>query len=243
MEADEVYSDLNDKISELKDKLSEFQGTIDYLNSTLNEQKSDSEKTRSDIDRLNDAINEIKAGASGAKEQDSQQSQGLLDITRKIEEANAASEKRYQEQQGLIGKLASQADDAVKMMVNFPDTAKAIANQAWQDGKKEILGIWDDAKKQILGSVSSLTTDLIKDAKSALKEEILGSFTDTLSEFKNAVKTEIEDGVKSLVQDEVKQEVTADQANQPAPLSDADLEARITAIVQQQLAAAKAAGA
>jgi uncharacterized coiled-coil protein SlyX len=242
MEADEVYSELNDKISDLKDKISEFQGTIDSLNSTLNEMKSASEKDRSDIDKLNDMVNEIKSAASGSKDQDSQQSQGLFDLTKKIEEANAAAEKRYQDQQGLIGKLAAQADDAAKMIVNFPDTAKAVANQAWQDGKKEILGIWDNAKKEILGSVSGLTTDLIKDAMSALKPEILSEFSDTLKDFRTAVKTEIEDGVKSLVQDEVKQAETDAQANQPAPLSDTDLEAKITTIVQQQMAA-KAAGA
>lgn len=243
MEADEVYSELNDKLTAVNDKCSEFQGTIDSLNSTLNELKSSNEKNRSDLDSLNDALNAIKSGAGSAKDQDAQQSRGLLDVTKRIEEANAAAEKRYQEQQGLIGKLAAQADDAAKMIVNFPDTAKASANQAWQDGKKEILGIWDDAKKEILGSLSGITTDLIKDAKSALKDEILGNFTDTLKDFKTAVKSEIEDGVKSLVQDEVKQAETEGKAGQPAPLSDADLEAKIASIVQQQMAAAKTAGA
>jgi uncharacterized coiled-coil protein SlyX len=243
MEADEVYSELNDKLSELKDKLSEFQGTIDSLNSTLTDLKSATDKNRSDLDRLNDAVSQLGSSASGSKDQDSQQSQGLLDLTKKIEEANAASEKRYQEQQGLVGKLAAQADDAAKMIVNFPDTAKAIANQAWQDGKKEILGVWDNTKKEILGSVSSLTTDLIKDAKSALKEEIVGNFDETLKDFKTSVKTDIEDGVKSLVTDEVTKAQADAQAAQPAPLSDADLDAKITAIVQQQIAAARAAGA
>jgi uncharacterized coiled-coil DUF342 family protein len=242
MEADEVYSELNDKISDLKDKNSEFQGTIDSLNSTLNDLKSSAEKTRSDLDSLNDAVSELKSRASGASTQDSQQSQGLLDITRKIEEANAAAEKRYQDQQGLIGKLAAQAEDAAKMAYNFPDTAKAIANQAWQDGKKEILGIWDDAKKDILGSISGITTDLIKDAKSALKDELLGNLTDALKDLKGAIKSEIEDGVKSLVLDDVKQAEADAKASQPTPLSDADLEAKIATIVQQQIAA-KAAGA
>ena len=60
---------------------------------------------------------------------------------------------------------------------------------------------------------------------SALKPEILSEFTGTLKEFRTAVKSEIEDGVKSMVQDEVKQAETDAQANEPAPLSDADLEA------------------
>ena len=60
---------------------------------------------------------------------------------------------------------------------------------------------------------------------SALKPEILSEFTGTLKEFRTAVKSEIEDGVKSMVQDEVKQAETDAQANEPAPLSDADLKA------------------
>ncbi len=205
--------------------------------------KSANDETKSNLEKLSDALNDLKSGSNGAKNQDSQQSQGLLDLTKKIEDANAAAEKRYQDQQGMLGKLAAQADDATKMMVNFPDTAKAIANQAWQDGKKEILGVWDDTKKQILGSVSSLTTDLIKDAKTALRDEILGTFTQTLSDFKTAVKTDIEDGVKSLVTDDVKKADDDNKASQPAPLSDSDLEAKITAIVQQQIAAVKTAEA
>ena len=69
------------RFPELKDKISEFQGTSDALNSTLEQLKSAGEKDRSDLDRLNDAVNEIKSSAGGAKDQDSQQSQGLLDVT------------------------------------------------------------------------------------------------------------------------------------------------------------------
>ena len=212
MEADEVYSQLNDKISELKDKIGEFQGTIDYLNSTLTQQKSAIDKTQSDIDRINSALNDLKSGASNSKPDNSQQ--GLDDLRKKIEDANAAAEKRYQDQQGLLGKLAAQADDAAKTLINFPDTAKAIATKAWEDGKKEILGIWESSKNDILNSLSSVTTGLIKEAKTSIKDEI-------------------KDELKSLIFDDVKEVETA----KPAPLTEQELEVKIKTIVQEALAA------
>ena len=57
------------------------------------------------------------------------------------------------------------------MLINFPDTAKAIANKAWEDGKKEILNIWESSKNDILNSVSSISTGLIKEAKTGIKCE------------------------------------------------------------------------
>lgn len=214
MEADEVYSELGDKISALGDKLGEFQGTIDSLQSSITEQKSALDKMQSDIEQINGALNDLKSGASSAKDDNSQQTLGLDDLRKKIEDANAAAEKRYADQQGLIGKLAAQAEDAAKMLVNFPDTAKAIANKAWEDGKKEILSTWEDSKKDILNSVSNITTGLIKDAKSGIKDEI-------------------KDELKSLILDDVK-DVEADaKSSQPAPLSDADLEEKIRTIVKE----------
>ncbi len=80
--------------------------------------------------------------------------------------------------------------------------------------------------------------------KAAVRDEILGTFTQTFSDFKAAIKTDIEDGVKSLVTDDVKKADDDNKASQPAPLVRfGSYEAKITAIVQQQIAAAKSAGA
>ena len=238
MEADEVYSELNEKLSGIGDKLSEFQGTIDSLQSSISEQKSLLDKTRSDIDQINSALNSMKSDVSSAKQDNSQQT-GLFDLQKKIEDANAAAEKRYADQQGLIYKLSAQAEDAAKMLVNFPDTAKAIANKAWEDGKKEILNGWEDSKKQLLGawedskkdilnSVSSLTTPLIKDA---------------INDARNSIKSEIKDELKSLILDDVKDVQTEAKSDQPAPLSDSDLEAKIRTIASQVAAEKQAATA
>ena len=214
MEADEVYSELGGKISDIGDKLSEFQGTIDSLQSSFTELKSALDKAQSDIGQINSALNDIKSGVSGSKDQDARQTQGLDDIRKQIEAANAAAEKKWADQQGLIGKLAAQADDAAKMLVNFPDTAKAIAAKAWEDGKKEILNTWEDSKKDILNSISGITTGLIKDAKSGIKDEI-------------------KDELKSIIFDDVK-DVQADaKSSQPPPLTDEELEAKIKTILAQ----------
>lgn len=217
MEADEVYSELGDKISALSDKLGEFQGTIDSLQSSISDQKTALEKIQSDMEQVNSAVNELKSGASGAKDDNTQQTQGLDDLRKKIEDANAAAEKRWADQQGMIGKLAAQAEDAAKMLVNFPDTAKAIASKAWEDGKKEILSTWEDSKKDIMNSISSITTGLIKDAKSGIKDEL-------------------KDELKSLIFDDVKDYETDQKSSQPQPLSDADLEAKVRSIVKDMQA-------
>jgi archaellum component FlaC len=213
MEADEVYSELSGKISELGDKLSEFQGTIDSLQSSISEQKGALEKIQADIEQIKSALNDIKSGAS-SKQDTSQQAQGLDDLRKKIEEANAAAEKKWNDQQGLIGKLAAQADDAAKTLINFPDTAKAIANKAWEDGKKEILNTWESSKNDIMNSLSTVTTGLIKEAKTGIKDEI-------------------KDELKSLILDDVKDVETEAKSSQPAPLSDEELEAKIKTIVKQ----------
>jgi chromosome segregation ATPase len=214
MEADEVYSELGEKISGITDKLSEFQGTIDSLQSTISDQKSALEKMQSSIDQINSALNDLKSGAGGSKDNDSQQKQGLDDLRKSIEAANAASEKKFADQQGLLGKLAAQADDAAKTLINFPDTAKAIANKAWEDGKKEILSTWETGKADIMNSLSSITTGLIKEAKTGIKDEI-------------------KDELKSLILDDVTQARTDAASTKPAPLTDEELEAKITTIVKQ----------
>jgi septal ring factor EnvC (AmiA/AmiB activator) len=144
-----VYSVFGEKISGITDKLSEFPGTIDSLQSSISDQKSALEKMQSSIDQINSALNDFEGQASGSKDDDSQQKQGLDDLRKSIEAANAAAEKKSANQQGLIGKLAAQADDAAKTLINFPDTTKAIANKAWEDGKKEILSTWETSESRI----------------------------------------------------------------------------------------------
>jgi chromosome segregation ATPase len=206
MEADEVFSDLSPKISDLSDKCNALQGTIDSLQSSLQEQKGTSDKIQDDIQQIKTAVSDLKAGGSTPSEQNSQQTQGVFDRLKSIEDANAAAQKKYEEQQGLITKLSAQADDAAKTIMNFPDTAKAIANKAWEDGKKEILNIWEDSKKQLMNSLSDLTTKAIKDAKQ-----------------------EITDGLQSLVLDDVKS--VEDQ--KPPALTDAALEQKIREVMQK----------
>ncbi|MDQ6699026.1 MAG: hypothetical protein M3Z36_02425, partial [Acidobacteriota bacterium] len=55
---------------------------------------------------------------------------------------------------------------------NIDTTTKNIVNKAWEDGKKEILGIGESSKQDIMNSLSSVTTGWIKDQKTALKDEI-----------------------------------------------------------------------
>jgi hypothetical protein len=92
-------------------------------------------------------------------------------------------------------------------LINFPDTAKAIANKAWEDGKKEILSTWETSKADIM-------TGLIKEAKTGIKDEI-------------------KDELKSLILDDVTQAQTDAASTQPKPLTDEELEAKITTIVNK----------
>ena len=210
MEADEVYSELGDKISGLTDKLSEFQSTIDSLQSSIRDQKTAIDKTQSDIDQINNTLNAMKSDAGNSKQDSAKQTQSLFDLQKKIEDANAAAEKKWADQQGVIYKLSAQAEDAAKMLVNFPDTAKAIANKAWEDGKKEILGTWESSKADIMNSLSSVTTGLIKDAKTGIKNEI-------------------KDELKSLILDDVKDVET--DAKSGAPMTDDELETKVRGIL------------
>ncbi|HET7489800.1 MAG TPA: hypothetical protein VFJ85_17870 [Acidimicrobiales bacterium] len=158
MEADEVYSELNDKIGDVQSKVDELQSTIGSLQSSIADQKSA-------IDQINSVIKDLKPP-------DNKPVDDLVTRLKAIEEANAAAEKRAQEQAGLVGKLAAQVDDAAKTIGNFPETAKAIATKAWEDGKKEILNIWEDSKKQLMSSLSDYTTKAIKDAKKEVYEDV-----------------------------------------------------------------------
>lgn len=119
-----------DKISTLDDKISGLRGQIDSLLSSSNDRKSAIIKAQSDIDQINSALNDSKSGVNSVKQGGTQHTQGLVDQMKKIEEANAASEKKWQEQQGLIGKLTSQAEAAGKMLANIETTTKNIVTKA-----------------------------------------------------------------------------------------------------------------
>ena len=159
MEADEVFSQLSDKISGTQDKLSEFQGTIDFLQSSIRDQKSASDKTQSDIDRINSALNDLKSGA-GTKQDNSQQDQALADLRKKIDDAVAADLKQQMDMQGTLSKLSAKLDDAAAAILKFPDVVGIVGKAV------------DDGKKEILNSVSNITTGLIKDAEKSIKESI-----------------------------------------------------------------------
>lgn len=228
MEADEVYSNLSDKISSLQSKLDDNSSRFDAVRSDLSDLKSyvssnsggsskiDSlasalDSLKSDVASLKDALNDLKSAGEGAK-QSSQQ--GLLDQMKRIEEANAASERKFQEQQGLIGKLGQQAEEAGKMLVNFPETATAIAKKAmddgkreilnvWEGSKKEILDIWDNGKKEILNSVSSITTPIIKEYATSLKEEIKGDLKSMIFDEVKTAQEDKDSKAKPLDEDEI----------------------------------------
>ena len=218
MEPDEVYANLSDKISALDGKLGDFAGRLDSLQSNSNESrfndlKSAVDKAQADIQQINDALNAMKSGVDTLKQVNTQQTQSLDEQRKRIEDANAASEKKWADQQGLVGKLAAQAEEAGKMLANIGDTTNSIVKKAWDDGKREILNTWEDSKKDILNSLSSVTTGLIKDAK-------------------DGIKSEIQDELKSLILDDVKS-IDADAKSSQPDLSDEALEARIRKIMKQ----------
>ena len=218
MEVDECYSDLSGKISDLSGKVDDLGGKIDSLQSAsggsdVSDLKSALAKAQSDIQQLSDTVTALKAAADGAKSTGDQQSQGVFDRLKAIEAANAASQKAAQDQAGLLGKLAAQADEAGKMIANFGDTTNAIVQKAWNDGKAEILNTWESSKKDIMNSISSITTGLIKDAK-------------------DGIKSEIQDGLKSMVLDDVKSAEADAKSSQP-DLSDAAIEEKIRKILKE----------
>lgn len=42
------------------------------------------------------------------------------------------------------------------MLANIETTTKNIVTKAWEDGKKEILGIWESSKQNIMNSLSKV---------------------------------------------------------------------------------------
>lgn len=246
MEADEVYSTLNDKISDLQSKLDDNSSRFDALRSDLGDLKSAVvdmrsslsnsgtgdlksavDRMQSDIQRLTDALGTTKSGIDTLQQanqkvlSDEEQYRQKFDAAYKqIDDANkkaadaaAAADRKLQDQQGLIGKLGSQAEDAAKTLTNLPDTVAGMARKAVDDGKKEILGIWESTKSDILGSISSLTTPLIKDAITT-------------------VKTEIKDEMKSVIYDQVKS--MQDEERDKTPLVTRDeLEDKIASLLKE----------
>ena len=214
MEPDEVFSNLSEKLSALDDKISGVRDRLDSIQSSFGDQKSAVGKVQSDIDQINATLNDLKSGANTGKQDNSQQIQSLADKYKQIQDMNIAMSKQVTEEQGLVGKLAAQAEDAGKMLANMGDTTNAIVKKAWDDGKKEILSTWEDSKKDILNSVSSLTTGWIKDAQSRIKDEI-------------------KDELKSLILDDVKSAQADAKSSEPAAIDDAALEAKIRKVMKQ----------
>lgn len=211
MEADEVYSELGDKISSLQDKVSEFQGTIDYLKSAQDDLKSTLDKTQEAIQQLNDLMAELKS-SSGDK--DTSKVDGLFDQVKAIEAANAESDRKALEQAGMLGKLAQQADAATQTLVNFPDTMKGIVGKAVSDGKAEILNIYDNGQKALMNSLSDYTTKAIKDAKDAMWTDFKSWISDTdLSKPKPVLEDDLEAKVRDIIA-KVKSEASSDEFEQ-----------------------------
>ena len=212
MEADDVFSQLSDKISSLTDRVSDLGSKLDSLQSNsgdskLSDLKSAVDKAQSDIQQINDTLNAMKSNVDSVKQASTQQTQPLLDQMKRIEDANAAADKKYQDQQGLIGKLSAQAEDAAKMIVNFPDTAKTIANNAVEAGKKEILNIWESSKSDLLNLAASSVGKAVKDevaaVKTDLKDEIVAYVTDqekiTAEDRKAADAADQEEKIRTIV--------------------------------------------
>ncbi|HEY4357574.1 MAG TPA: hypothetical protein VGN16_17615 [Acidobacteriaceae bacterium] len=212
MEADEVYSELGDKISSLQDKVSEFQGTIDYLKSAQDDLKSTLDKTQEAIQQLNDLIAELKS--KSGESPDTSKTDGLFDQVKAIEAANAESDRKAMEQAGILGKLAQQADAATQTLVNFPDTMKGIVGKAVSDGKAEILNIYDNGQKALMNSLSDYTTKAIKDAKDAMWTDFKSWISDTdLSKPKPVLEDDLEAKVRDIVA-KVKSEASSDDFEQ-----------------------------
>lgn len=213
MEADQVYSELGGKISQIEDDVEELQSASEGVRSSVTETKTGLDTVRSEIQVINTALKDLKPNGNGAKDP---QVQGLFDQVKAIEAANAASEKRALEQQGMLGKMATDVESAAKAIGNWPDTAKGMVTKAWDDGKKEILGVWDESKKEIVNSLTNYTTKSIKESK---------------DEIKKAIKEDIKAEVKSWVFDDVKS-IEEDKKN-PPPLTDAELEEKIREVLKK----------
>lgn len=223
MEADEVYSELGDKISAINDKLSEFQGTIDVLHNDITEIKNGLDKLQAAADK--------QASEAG----DAADKQRLDDLIAQIARQNAdiaAAQKKADDSAGLLSKLGSQMDDMTKTVTNFPDTVRQIGQKAWDDGKKElsnqweqskkdILNVYDNGKKELMDSLSAQTTKAIKDSADGLRSEISttvkGWFSDEDQAKASAPKPVTEDVLEDKVRDiigKVQSEKSADEFEQ-----------------------------
>ena len=199
MEADEVYSELGDKISSLQDKNSEFQGTIDSLKSSQDDLKSTLDKTQEAIQQINDSLAGLKSGSGGGGD-GSGKVDALVDEVKAIEAANAESQRKALEQAGMLGKLAQQADAATQTLMNFPDTMKGIVGKAVSDGKAEILNIYDNGNKALMNSLSDYTTKAIKDAKDAMWTDFKSWISDTdLTKPKPVLQDDLDAKVREII--------------------------------------------
>lgn len=179
MEADEVYSELGDKISTLQDKVSEFQGTIDYLKESQDELKSTLDKSQEAIQQVNDLMAEVKSSGGAASDDSSSKIQALTDRIAAAETAIAGCVKKASDQDGFFDKLAKQGDDATKMMMNMGDTMKGMVSKAVTDAKGEILNIFTDGQKALMNTISDQTTKWIKDQKDSMWLEFKQWISDT----------------------------------------------------------------
>src|ERR1700759_24378 len=109
MEADEVYSELGDKISTLQDKVSEFQGTIDYLKESQDELKSTLDKSQEAIQQVNDLMAEVKSSGGPASDARSSKVQALTGRSPAAESASSGCVKKTVDQDGVLDKLYKQA--------------------------------------------------------------------------------------------------------------------------------------
>jgi chromosome segregation ATPase len=229
---DALRSDLSDLKSAVVDMKSGSGG------SDISDLKSGLDRVQSDIAKINDALASMKSGVDTLQQATGSSSQSaadqfkanydaalkqIQDTNKRIDDANAAADKKMQDQAGLIGKLGQQAEDAGKMLTNLPDTIGSIAQRAvddgkkqvlsaWEDSKKEILGVWSSTKDSIMGSLSSVTTPLIKEA--------IDNF-----------RSEIKDELKNMIADQILQ--AADDAKHSTPvLTDDELDEKIEKIVK-----------
>jgi hypothetical protein len=166
MEADEVYSQLSDKISDLTSKDSEFQGTIDYLQSSITDLKNAVDSMKTDMDFVKSYVQNRQADSQAAGDAADLKAKynDIINANLKLASDAAAAQKAADANAGLLTKLGSQMDDAYKTFTST-DTLKTIVTTAVDNSKKEILGVWDNAKKEITNSLSDYVTGKIKEAK------------------------------------------------------------------------------
>ena len=238
------FSDISSAISDLKSRLQDNSSRFDALRSDLNDLKSSvidmkssssgdlkgaMDKLTSDIQRINDTLSTMKTGVDEAKQTAITRAKEVEDkakydweaTEKKITAANEASEKKYQEQAGFFLKLNKQAEDAVNMFAEFPNTIKSMATKAVDDGKKEILNIWDNSKRDMMDGMSSLVTGFIKDHVKAAKDEM-------------------KEEMKEFFYDEVRKEKADDKPGPLAKMDKAELDEMIEKAVKLAIANTRA---